>query len=43
MNKQFFNNIANINTAVIPAGALLAALILLLLQLIIDSGGMRQW
>lgn len=44
MNKQIFNSITTINTAIILAGALLAALILLLIQLlIIDPGGIRRW
>ncbi|MBQ9087157.1 MAG: hypothetical protein IJY46_00085 [Lentisphaeria bacterium] len=48
MNKQIFNRISIVNTTIDLAGALLAALILLLIQLIgllliIDHGGRWQW
>ena len=48
MNKQIFNHIAIADTAIIFGGAPLAALILLLIQLInllliIDPGGRWRW
>ena len=48
MNKQIFNHIAIADTAIIFGGALLVALILLLIQLInllliIDPGGRWRW
>ena len=47
MNKQIFNRISPVNTAIDLAGALPAALILLLILLIdlllIDHGGAWRW
>jgi len=44
MNKQIFNRISTVNTAIDLAGALPAALILLLIDLLlIDHGGAWRW